>query len=270
VLVVAATISLVAVCGLLSILAISGYRTLTSPKEHFFVRTHIAAYFVSLLICDLAQAIGSMINARWAHDQSVSLDGLCTIQGAMKNGGNVGTALWTLVIAIHTWTLLFLRIRPSTPILYATLAGVWSLIICVILSGPGAIQTTTSGPYFGISGFWCWISPNYAVQRFCLEYLFMFFCAGVSFILYVCVWARMRGWLVVDGWRTKIMWRGVGEEWRERAGKGKDRVDEHMISVMKQMLWYPVRYFSSSRILMNDSVMRVGCVCDHCASDCDL
>lgn len=35
----------------------------------------------------------------------------CATQGALKNAGNVSTSLWTLVIAIHTFTLVFLKVH---------------------------------------------------------------------------------------------------------------------------------------------------------------
>lgn len=52
------------------------------------------SYFVSLLAANLLQAVGSMVNARWLAIHAVEPGTLCTFQGAIKQAGNVGTAVW--------------------------------------------------------------------------------------------------------------------------------------------------------------------------------
>lgn len=74
-------------------------------KSGFFVRSHVAAYFVSLLFADLLQgqyghflsifenktahiysqiAIGSIMNTKWVRKMSVDLNGFCTAQGVLS------------------------------------------------------------------------------------------------------------------------------------------------------------------------------------------
>ena len=76
VLVVVACLSLIAIIALLSVIAVSppveftcyyfsilwfpqfsAFNSRTSLDEHLFVRTHVAAYFISLLLCDLLQCM---------------------------------------------------------------------------------------------------------------------------------------------------------------------------------------------------------------------
>ena len=54
----------------------------------------VMPYFVSLLVANLLQAAGAMINAKWIADRAVEAGTLCSVQGGLKQAGNVGTALW--------------------------------------------------------------------------------------------------------------------------------------------------------------------------------
>ncbi len=51
-------------------------------------------FFVSLLVANVLQAIGTIINAKWVNDRNVVAGHLCTAQGGIKQAGNVGMALW--------------------------------------------------------------------------------------------------------------------------------------------------------------------------------
>jgi len=170
-LVVISCFSLVAVVGLLSAISLSAFNTRSSRDQHLFVRTHVAAYFVSLLVSDLIQAIGSILNARWLRDMAVEVGGLCTLQGVLKQTADVATAFWTLVIAIHTFALLFLELKSSRFTLLTTLIAGWSGIGAIVIAGPAALNTRQHGPFYGVSGYWCWISPNYPTSRVTLDYI---------------------------------------------------------------------------------------------------
>lgn len=55
---------------------------------------HVMPYFISLLVANLLQAVGAMINAKWITDRAVEASPLCSFQGGVKQAGNVGTAVW--------------------------------------------------------------------------------------------------------------------------------------------------------------------------------
>lgn len=52
-------------------------------------------YFVSLLIANVLQAAGTSMNVKWVLDRAVQEGTFCTLQGATKQAGNVGMALWS-------------------------------------------------------------------------------------------------------------------------------------------------------------------------------
>ncbi|KAJ7794978.1 hypothetical protein B0H14DRAFT_2392133 [Mycena olivaceomarginata] len=233
VLVVFSCFSLTAVVGLLLAISLSAFNTrswTTDKHPHLFVRTHVAAYFISLLLSDLIQAIGSILNARWIRDMAVVVGDVCTLQGVLKQTADVATAFWTLVIAIHTFCLICLGLKSSRFTLWMTLIAGWSGIGAIVMAGPAAQNTPRHQPFYGISGFWCWISPEYATSR--ITYMFM--AAAFSFVLYTLVFLRMRGNIIIE--RRRI-------SFRRRAGSAlRGNHESRTLTIAKQMLLYPVAY----------------------------
>ncbi|KAF8577435.1 hypothetical protein K439DRAFT_553971 [Ramaria rubella] len=227
---IAAGVSLCSVTAMLVAIAINGFKT-----QHEFIRSQVGAYFLSLVLSDLLQASGSIMNARWVVIQGVTTGPLCTAQAALKQTGNVGTALWSLIIAIHTFSLLFIRLRISNAVFFSILGGVWVFIGFVVMMGPVLLQQDTLGPFWGISGYWCWITDAYRVEQLTDEYLFMFITALVSIVLYTLIFFRLRG--NIQGFGLQIRFRRVREPWVENAVD-----DSQMSTVGKQMLWYPMAY----------------------------
>ncbi|KAF8587112.1 hypothetical protein K439DRAFT_858722 [Ramaria rubella] len=241
VLVAAASVSFLAIVGLFIILGVSTYKTMRTPSQHRFVRNHVVAYFVSLLLCDFISANGALLNGRWIGLGGIQIGAFCTAQGALKNVGNVGTALWSMILAVHTFCLIVLKWRARDLVLYVTLLVTWAFIALVVIIGPSAVQNiTTQGPYFGVAGPWCWITENYAVQRFTLGYFWMFLSALVSFALYSVVFFHLRGNLIINGRQVRLRLRNPTPAWE--AQTGKNSVNNPPIGPAKQMLMYPIAY----------------------------
>jgi len=236
-LVVVSCISLVAIVMLLSVISFSAFNTRTSLDEHLFVRTHVAAYFISLLLCDLLQSTGSILNVRWINYMAVEVGNVCVLQGVLKQASDIGTAFWTLVIAVHTFCLLFLELKLRTFALWTTLVGGWSAVITLVLLGPATLTTDKRGPFFGISGYWCWISPHYKTEHIALDYMLMLLAAFFSFVLCSLVFLRLRGNVVPNGWFLDFR-RGseAGANWRRMVA------DDQAMVIARQMLFYPIAY----------------------------
>ncbi|KAF5386139.1 hypothetical protein D9615_002347 [Tricholomella constricta] len=122
----------------------------------------------------------------------------------LKQTSDVGAALWTLVIAVHTTCVLLLELKTRAFVLWVTLLGGWSTIAALVILGPATLNTEQLGPFYDVSGYWCWISPNYPTQRITLDYLFMFLTAFLSFVLYILIFLRFRGNVVRNGWRIRF------------------------------------------------------------------
>lgn len=68
---------------------VSAVQNRRSSSKFVFVRTHIAIYFVSLLICNLDQAIGGIMSIPWIVAGGIYSGVTCTAQGVIKQLGNV-------------------------------------------------------------------------------------------------------------------------------------------------------------------------------------
>lgn len=235
VLVAISSMSLVAVVGLLLLIGFSAFKTRSSLDQHLFIRTHCAAYFISLLLMDLLQATGSLMNARWIAYGGVTAGDYCTVQAIIKTASDVGTAFWTFAIALHTFFLLFLKIKPSTVVLWGTLVSGWSAIIAILLVGPTTRHLEKRGPFYTVSGYWCWISPNFPRSRVVLDYMLMFITAFLCFVLYSLLFLRLRGNIELDGYRWKF--RRVSKAWG-----GIAKASDQTMLIAKQMLLYPIAY----------------------------
>jgi len=60
----------------------------------------------TLVDLDFIQSFSSLPAARFLSSNSVNLGPLCTIQAIGLISGNVGSAIWTFVITVHTFLLL--------------------------------------------------------------------------------------------------------------------------------------------------------------------
>jgi len=93
-------------------------RSHRSSSKALFVRTHVAIYFVSLLISNFDQAIGGLLNIPWVVAGGVYSGMTCTAQGVIKQFGNVRKPLSSTENGGHShlsgWSsgFLFCNCRP--------------------------------------------------------------------------------------------------------------------------------------------------------------
>jgi hypothetical protein len=204
----------------------------------------VAAYFVSLLLCDIVQATACIMSIAWTDNMGVTDNALCIAQAAIKQAGDLGTAIWTLVIAIHTFFLLFYHAHIPNWVCYVTLVCGWCLYGFVLSIGPGLVATKEKGPFYGISGLWCWMTEGYLTEKYTLQFGWMFFSAGVSLVLYTLVFLRIRGNIVVNGWRFYFRRRVVVQGYSSRQFNAVTDPSQntHVMKVARQMMWYPIVY----------------------------
>lgn len=160
----------------------------------------------------------------------------------------VGAAMFSFVIAIHTFSLLFLRRQWSDRTCYIILIVSWaSLVLEMSIENFVLAKPKTKGPYYGVAGYWCWITAAYSTERYATSYLFIFISAVVSFILYLLVFFRLRGNISVSaGFKLDFHRRPKVRFGRTSNGTyvltDDRRVESHFTRVAKHMLWYPLVY----------------------------
>ncbi|KAG8783630.1 hypothetical protein FRC15_004810 [Serendipita sp. 397] len=230
---IASIISVIAIISLLIAIVISIIRNWRLPetdkrrdKRHQFIRSHAGIYFICMLLSTLTFTLGFSLSLYWAIRGRITFGTFCTIQAALKQFGNVATALWVLAIAIHTFVIVFLQLRVAKWVGWTGFAIVWILSAAVVIAGPLIYTTKEMGPWYGISAQWCWTSDTYVMPRFITEYLWMFLSAGASFVLYTLLFLKLRGHIGSD-LRFSFRARPLGAD---------------MSRVAHQMLWYPMVY----------------------------
>lgn len=151
-----------------------------------------SSLFLNLMVAELIQAIGGLLNIKWAMDAGVTEGPLCTAQGALKQIGDVGVALTSLGIAVHTFSVLALRWHMPRCIARYIIAGIWLFIFLAVTIAP-LVYNRDGRLYYGDTNYWCWIKEEFLAQRLALEYLWMWLAAFLMLVLYGILALVMRG-----------------------------------------------------------------------------
>jgi hypothetical protein len=134
----------------------------------------------------------------------------CNAQGVLINIGDVASAWWTLVIAVHTFLLLAGRVQWRSWAAEKSVKGKGRWILCAgVWSGSIFLSTfglviqnyhPDNGPYCKLfrqqsltldnnTGLgWCWIAEGYFWER-----IFMHYCISVAFLILTSVFLFFNG-----------------------------------------------------------------------------
>lgn len=110
----------------------------------------------NLVIADMQQSIAFFINSRWAHKNALeSGSSACFAQGWFISIGQLGTGVWILTIAVHTFAALILDYRLSRIRFGLSVAGLWIFIyLCAIIG----VAAHPNDIYMHAGA---WVSPSY-------------------------------------------------------------------------------------------------------------
>ncbi|PPQ78010.1 hypothetical protein CVT25_015566 [Psilocybe cyanescens] len=245
-----AGVTLIALSALISLVAITALVVFKRPKRETFQNIHMFGYFMSLLFANVLQSIGSIMDLEWVAKGRVTSGSLCSAQGGIKQIGNLGASIWSLIIAIHLFHILFLRIRATRAVFIGAIVTAWSLILLLLLIGRFGFQKADQGPYFDIAGSSCGISSGYATERAVVDYLFSLLSIGLGLILYILVLLRVRGTLIRDKYHHwRLNFGGKSNDWSRSIIQ-----DNYMNEIAQKLVWYPVSY---SAILIPITIVRI-------------
>lgn len=224
--VIAAFMSGVAVAMVLVYLGFSIFQQTWSLSGH----THF--YFLNLMVAEFVQAMGGMMTAEWVREHRV-LEGMsCNAQAVFKQLGDVGVALTSMSIAIHTFLNIVLKVSLPPFVAPCVIGTTWTIAI-LFVAIPAGVH---SGQYYGDTGYWCWIRDEFDGERIGLEYLWLYLAAFVSLICYACIAATVKGYDV----RSFL---GANRAPHVPSAYKPDRVNRRRINQMAmQMLFYPAIY----------------------------
>ncbi|KAF8502220.1 hypothetical protein F5888DRAFT_1177482 [Russula emetica] len=155
-------------------------------------------YMFSLFVFDILQATGGILNIRWAHNGIVTTGHYCTAQGLIQQIGELGVALITLLLAVHTFVAAVLQVglkARGVALSLVCLACIF-IMLWVVIGADIHKNYETPTPY------WCWISPHFPRERLGGEYIWMWIALLASAILYNSLYFWAEGfWSVDDGYR---------------------------------------------------------------------
>ncbi|KAF9486233.1 hypothetical protein BDN70DRAFT_870320 [Pholiota conissans] len=238
-----AGVTIIALVALSSLLAIIYLFAIRRPAARTFKSTHLFGYFMCLLVANVIQGIGTIIDLEWVSRGRVVEGFSCTLQGALKQSGNLGASFWSLIISVHIFLLVFLKIRSNQATFIGIIIATWIVILLIPLIGRFVLQSAELGPYFGIAGEWCWVTRNYQNERIFLECVFTLVTIGISFILYSAIILRIRGKLVKQKnttWRLNFFSKNNVEGATSNNNYAEN--NRGMLKIAKNMIWYPISY----------------------------
>lgn len=229
-----------ATAGMMSLTAVLMALVWMVPRTERHQRTQILGYFSCLLVSNVVQSIGTVMSIKWVNLGGVFAGSFCSAQGGIKQAGNIGNALWSFLISVHLFNMLFLRYAVTKVGFVVTLVAGWACVILIVIIGPTVIENAAIGPYFGISGDWCWITDEYPKEQTFLEYFFEYFSAGTSIVLYSIILLRVRGNLIIENGRPHLRFVSKEDYWQ--LSLRRDFTDLSVVRAVQQMIWYPVAY----------------------------
>ncbi|KAF8526973.1 hypothetical protein BU17DRAFT_15252, partial [Hysterangium stoloniferum] len=212
-----------------------------------FAFSPLGCYFISLMICDLLQGAAFALNFRWAALGLMSEGPICTIQGAVSEVGDLGAAIWSTAISIHTFWLLFLVRQPNRRFGWLAMTSGWVLIICLPILGPTAIQSPHKGRFYGLSGAWCWIGNGYGWCRVLFLYGWVFGALLTSFIIYSLIYLRFTNVVTIG--------RDGCENVEHDYMNSTLQVNSPLKVVAQKIMWYPIVY---SAVVLPVAICRMG------------
>ncbi|KAF8274448.1 hypothetical protein EI94DRAFT_1713448 [Lactarius quietus] len=148
-------------------------------------------YMLSLFVYDILQALGGILDVRWAHNGIVAVGPYCTAQGIIQQTGQLGVALITLIITVHTFVVAFWNVGSRARHFAFGVVALASLFISLWVGIGNGIHKNLVTP----TPYWCWIGPEYKLERLAGEYVWMWITLFVSVIVNISLyfWSRRPG-----------------------------------------------------------------------------
>ncbi|KAH8990251.1 hypothetical protein EDB92DRAFT_1763981, partial [Lactarius akahatsu] len=149
---------------------------------------------LSIFLYDILQALGGILDVRWAHDGIVTAGPYCTAQGIIQQSGELGVALFTLIITVHTFVVALWKVGIRARHFAFGMVALASLFVALWVGIGNGIHKNFETP----TPYWCWIGPEYNGERLGGEYVWIWAALFASVIMYIPLYFWTKGCLSVD------------------------------------------------------------------------
>ncbi|KAF8274438.1 hypothetical protein EI94DRAFT_1713421 [Lactarius quietus] len=183
-------------------------------------------YMLSLFAYDILQATGGILDVLWAHNGIVTSGPYCTAQGVIQQIGELGVALITLIFTVHTFVVALWKVGVRACHFAFGMIALASLFIAFCVGIGNGVHKNFETP----TPYWCWIGPEYTLERLAGEYVWLWIALFASVIMYTPLYFWTKGRLSIDP-----------EKWYKfRLSESDDGYAERRAAL--GMLWYPLAY----------------------------
>lgn len=136
---------------------------------------------------------------------------------------------------MYTFLLLFYNVNmPDTLILpFFVVCLIWVTVSLAV-----GIGYSVNYQYYAPNGYWCWIQHRYLPAQYASEYAWMWLTALINIVLYIPLYFRLRGNIVVYGWSAR--WRWMENSKDAWGGVGSQSTP----SAARNMLWFVLFHLS--------------------------
>ncbi|KAN0138425.1 hypothetical protein V8E53_003888 [Lactarius tabidus] len=195
-----------------------GWRLLQRPSD-----------MLSLFVYDILQAMGGILDVRWAHNGIVTIGPYRTAQGIIQQIGELGVALITLILTAHTFVVTLWKVGIGARHFAFGIVALATLYVALWVSIGNGIHKHYETP----TPYWCWVGPAYKGERLAGEYVWLWTPLFASVIMYIPLYFWTKGRLSIDP-----------EKWYKFRLSSESESDDgyQMRRAALGMLFYPLAY----------------------------
>jgi hypothetical protein len=114
---------------------------------------------LNLLIADFQQAVSFILSLHWLYKNAIlAPTNVCSAQGWFVQIGDVSSGIFSLCIALQTFSVIVLQKQFPYKNFVITIIAVWTF--CLVLSVISPL-THIGEDVFVSTGAWCWIAERY-------------------------------------------------------------------------------------------------------------
>ena len=169
------------------------YKLITWTRKTKSRTNQFLILIFNLVLADIQQSVAFLLNAQWLRDNAITIStSTCWAQGWFVSTGDLGSGLFTLAIAMHSFLDIVCNYRLGNKAFLGTIAALWTFDYALAIIGIGMHPTN----FYSRAGAWCWIDTKYTNERLWLHYFWVIiaeFGTVTSYVLVLLIlWKRVR------------------------------------------------------------------------------